>query len=136
MARSWSKRSKEQYDTLDPRLQRVVERLRDEVADITLLKGFRGEVEQNAAFDAGRSKVRWPNGNHNHWPSKAVDLQPYPMPEEPLVLWAALGYLAGAAVMIGREEGVTIRWGGDWDRDGDLTDTNFYDLFHIEIRDD
>lgn len=134
MTRKWSKHSQAQFDTLDERLQRVMTRVRDEVADISLVKGFRGQVEQDHAFETGRSKVQWPNGKHNHWPSVAVDFQPYPYPEQKEVLWAALGYIAGRAIEIGKEEGVTLRWGGDWDMDGDLTDTTFYDLFHLEIK--
>jgi hypothetical protein len=38
-------------------------------------------------------------------------------------------------IEIGRQEGVTLRWGGDWNRNGDLTDNNFDDLFHMEIVD-
>jgi hypothetical protein len=35
---------------------------------------------------------------------------------------------------IAQEEGFHIRWGGDWDGDGDLTDQQFDDLFHIEVK--
>lgn len=134
MTRKWSDRSQDQFDTLDERLQKVLTRVRDEVADITIVKGFRGQVEQDHAYATGRSKLKWPHGKHNHWPSVAVDIQPYPYPEDECVLWAALGYIAGRAIEIGKEEGVTLRWGGDWDMDGDLTDTTFYDLFHLEIK--
>ena len=35
---------------------------------------------------------------------------------------------------IGHMMGYKLRWGGDWDRDGETKDNNFDDLVHIEIR--
>ena len=56
--RTWGRRSKEVYVTLDPRLQRVMTRVRDEMCDLSLLEGFRNEADQNKYFDNGQSKVR------------------------------------------------------------------------------
>lgn len=131
--RTWSNNSRAVYDTLDPRLQILVTRIRDEVADISLVCGHRNEADQNEAFDSDHSTVRWPNSKHNKYPSVAVDLQPYPYPTYTPKLWGALGYIAGRAHAIAAEEGFRIRWGGDWNGDGDLTDQNFDDLFHLEI---
>jgi peptidoglycan L-alanyl-D-glutamate endopeptidase CwlK len=131
--RQWGKDSYKVYQELDPRLQRVVTRVRDEVADISLICGFRDQHEQNSLFDAGMSKLRWPDGKHNTFPSKAVDLQPYPRPNTERRLEAALSYIAGAALQIGKEEGITLRWGGDWDSDGSLADQKWFDMFHLEI---
>lgn len=131
--RKWGKASKKHYDTLDHRLQVVMDRVLHEVADVSIVCGFRREAEQNDLFDLGRSRVRFPNSKHNHYPSVAVDFQPYPMPQLDNELWAALAYIAGRAIQIGIEEGIALRWGGDWDRDGDLTDNRFDDLFHLEI---
>ena len=133
MIRHWGHTSRISYDTLDIRLQRVCNRVLNEVCDITLIEGHRGETAQNNYFDIGTSHLRWPDGNHNSLPSLAVDLQPYPRPNDKVKLACALGFIAGHAQRIGKEEGVTIRWGGDWDQDGDLTDQTFDDLFHIEI---
>lgn len=49
------------------------------VSDITVLCGYRGETEQNAAFARGTSKLRFPNSKHNKVPALAVDLAPYPV---------------------------------------------------------
>lgn len=132
--RTWSKSSQAVYDELDPQLQRVVTRIRDEVADISLIEGFRDKRRQQFLFLSNKSHVQWPDGKHNHIPSLAVDLRPYPWPEDERKQWGALGYIAGRAIGIGHEEGVTIRWGGDWDGDGDVTDQKFDDLFHLEIK--
>lgn len=131
--RIWGPRSKRVYDTLDPLLQLLVTRLRDEVCDISLVSGHRDREEQNTAFENGASELRWPDSKHNRKPSIAVDIQPYPYPQEEPRLWGALGYIAGRAHEIAQQEGLRIRWGGDWDMDGDLTDQKFDDLFHLEI---
>ncbi len=39
------------------------------------------------------------------------------------------GHYEGVASVLG----YTLRWGGDWDRDGDLLDQSFFDLPHLEI---
>ncbi len=133
--RTWSQNSREHWLTLDSRLKTLTTRLRDEVMDISITYGHRTESEQNSLYysDPPKTKVKWPHSKHNRWPSKAVDIQPYPYPRDKKVLWAALGYLAGHAARIAAEEGFRIRWGGDWDGDGDLTNQSFYDLFHLEI---
>lgn len=131
--RSWSDRSHAVLETLDPRLQKLVTRIRDEVCDISLTCGYRNQEEQDALYPT-YTKVKWPNGKHNRYPSVAVDLQPYPYPIDAKKLWASLGYIAGRAHAIAEEEGFSIRWGGDWDSDGDVTDQKFDDLFHLEIK--
>ena len=136
--RAWGKGSQKVYAELDPRLQKYLDRVLQEVADISLVCGHRGQVEQNEAFYAvpQRSKLQWPNGNHNKFPSTAVDFQPYPYPDSEPKLWAALAYVAGRVIEMARQDGVTIRWGGDWNSNGDLTDQSFDDLFHREISED
>lgn len=133
--RIWSARSNAVRDTLDPFLQELVDYILQHI-NISLICGFRNEQEQNAAFDAGASTLRWPDGNHNQLPSKAVDLQPYPYPTDSLKLWASLGYIAGLAAEYARWRGRRIRWGGDWNGDGSMTDQNFDDLFHLEVLND
>lgn len=131
--RHWGKRSKEVYATLDPVLQDIVDYVLHEVADISLIKGHRNQREQDEAFRKGTSQLKWPHGKHNSLPSTAVDLQPYPPPEDDKRLWAALGYIAGAAIEYAKSVNVELRWGFDWDRDGDLTDNEFMDGFHLEL---
>ena len=131
--RIWGRKSQRVYDTLDPRLQEWVTRVRDEVVDISLLYGHRDRETQNTMFEAGASKLRYPDSKHNRKPSLAVDLQPSPRPLKDNKLWGALGYIAGRGEDIAADMGLTLRWGGDWDRDGDLTDQDFDDLFHWEI---
>ena len=44
-----------------------------------------------------------------------------------------LTYFAGLVVGIAVSLGIRLRWGGDWDGDGDLCDNKFDDLFHFEL---
>lgn len=134
--RAWSDRSLQVRATLDRRLQQLCDRTLYGVADISLISGYRGREEQNRKFREGKSTLEWPQSKHNTYPSVAVDFQPYPYPEDERKLWGALGYIAGRMHGIAQELGFKIRWGGDWDRDGDMTDQRFDDLFHIEIIED
>lgn len=132
--RKWGPKSKKVYEELHPILQYYLDRVLHEVADISLTCGHRTQKEQNEAFDNNFSKLRWPHGKHNQLPSIAVDLQPYPMPENNFKLAQGLGYIVGRMIQMAAADGIELRWGGDWDRDGDVTDQNFDDLFHVEIR--
>lgn len=131
--RKWGTKSKKVYGELHPILQHYLDRVLHEVADISLICGHRTQKEQNEAFDNNFSKLRWPHGKHNRLPSIAVDLQPYPMPENNFKLAQGLGYIVGRMIQMAAEDRIELRWGGDWDKDGDVTDQNFDDLFHVEI---
>ena len=134
--REWGERSQAVYNTLDPRLQHIMDRVLHEVSDVSLISGHRNKNEQSRMFLLGRSKLEWPKSKHNSNPSLAVDFTPFPYPRETYRLWGALGYIAGAALRIAKEEGVRLRWGGDWNCNGSLVDQNFDDLFHLEIQDE
>lgn len=125
-------KSREVFATLDPRLQRVVKELLCYV-DVSLIQGHRGKAEQNALYVQSKTKVKWPRSKHNRLPSLAVDVQPFPLPQDENDLRAALGYIAGLAMRIADEEDVQLRWGGDWNMNGDVTDNGFDDLWHLEI---
>lgn len=133
---SWSAASQAVRATLDTRLQRLVDRLNLEIASITLLVGHRNEHDQTLAFVTGHSKTPWPKSKHNSFPSHAVDFCTYPVNLKSSKLREELAYVAGAANVIAKEEGFIVRWGGDWDQDGDLDDQKFDDLFHLEIKED
>ncbi len=42
-------------------------------------------------------------------------------------------YMAGAIAAVAHADGVPIRQGVDWDRDGDFSDQEFDDLGHVEL---
>lgn len=126
---SFNKTSKTRLATCDRRLQRLF----DEVIqhyDVSILCGYRDKDEQTEAFESGRSKVHWPNSMHNHHPSLAVDVAPYPIDWENTNRFF---YLAGLVEGIAAMMGVKVRFGGDWDSDKDFSDQKFNDLVHFEI---
>jgi hypothetical protein len=100
--------------------------------DVSLAWGHRTEEEQNSLYPKYTS-VQWPDSKHNTYPSEAVDIQPYPYPRTENDLRASLGYMAGICMLIAEREGFSLKWGGDWNRNGDVTDNGFDDLFHLEL---
>lgn len=104
--------------------------------DNSILCGHRDEASQMAAYNSGKSKVKWPNGKHNKTPSMAVDAAPYPInwqDRERLHMFA--GYVLGVADMLHAQGLIThrLRWGGDWDMDTEVSDNGFDDCVHFEL---
>lgn len=125
----FGERSLKVLKTCDPRLQTVLNRA-IKLMDITILEGHRDNDRQNQLLDMGLTKLKGGLSKHNLEPSKAVDAAPYPINWEDKERFA---YMAGLIKGIGSEMGVKIRWGGDWDSDGELSDNRFNDLPHFEI---
>ena len=99
--------------------------------DCSVLEGHRGRKLQNKFFKEGKSKLKFPDGNHNKKPSKAVDVVPYPIDfndRERMTYFA--GFVKGMAATLG----IPIRWGGDWNSDTEVKDNNFDALPHFELR--
>lgn len=128
----WGNKSLRVRATLDPRLKQIMDDMLQYV-DLSLISGYRTKAEQEELFRDGKSKLQWPQSKHNQHPSLAVDFQPHPYPVNEKELWGALGFMAGMSIILAEKYGVKIRWGGDWDMDGDLTNNDFDDLFHLEI---
>lgn len=129
----FSKLSEIRLATCDPRLQSILREAIKRV-DFTVLCGHRGQEEQDEAYQRGTSKLRWPQSKHNSLPSQAVDIAPW-FPDVKID-WkdsAAFARLAGYIQRIADEQGIKIRWGGDWDGDWRSLDERFVDLPHIEI---
>jgi len=106
-----------------------------ETFDFTVLCGYRGENEQNAAYPK-YTKVKFPNSKHNRMPSEAVDLIPYDPLKKKIVPWDAyeeMAMLAGHMLMAAYAFGINIRWGHDWGRDGILWNETFVDRPHYEL---
>jgi len=105
--------------------------------DCTILEGHRGQIAQDANFEKKVSKVKWPHGKHNSVPSQAIDVTPYPIPKHwGADHWKDLVKFYEFAAIVRYEAArmdIKIRWGGDWDGDGDYHDQNFDDLVHFEL---
>jgi len=106
--------------------------------DCQVLEGHRNQEDQERAFELGHSKLHWPYGKHNSYPSMAVDVAPYPVDwkNEKRFYWFA-GYVMGIAQKLKEEGKMThsVRFGGDWDGDKDIQDEVFKDLVHFELMD-
>jgi len=111
-----------------------------EVIDCTILCGRREKAEQNKLFEAGHSRCKWPHSSHNVLLpafSSAIDVAPYYI-EKPHVRWDKKSlwrwyFFGGIVLGIASEMGISIRWGGDWDRDTYVKDQKFNDLPHFEL---
>jgi peptidoglycan L-alanyl-D-glutamate endopeptidase CwlK len=126
---SFSPRSLANLDTCHEDLQQVfisvVQRF-----DCTVLCGHRGEEAQNEAHRTGKSQLKYPQGNHNKFPSSAVDVAPYPIDWENRERFV---YFGGYVLGVAANMDIGLRWGGDWSMDHDLTDQTFHDLPHFEL---
>ena len=100
----------ERLATCDVRLQKVFNEV-IKYYDCTVTCGYRGEEDQNKAFDEGRSNAKFPKGKHNNSPSTAVDIYPYPVDFKN---FDRLSHFAGFVLGIANSMGIKLRWGRDW----------------------
>ena len=123
----FGKRSKERLKGVNAKLVNVLNQL-IKIMDVTIIEGLRTESRQNELVAQGKSKTKY----SKHLEGKAVDLAPYPIDWEDR---ERFHYMGGMIRGIGQQMGVDIRWGGDWDSDGEIKDNGFDDLVHVEIKD-
>lgn len=119
----FSDMSQARLKTCDDRLQLLFNHIIME-EDCSILCGHREKEAQDKAYNEGFSKVQWPNSKHNSYPSKAVDVLPYPinwMDHDRIALFASK--VKAKAVDLG----IKIRWGGDF--------KSFKDMPHFELED-
>lgn len=127
--------SRRRLKTCHPDIQRVFKRVVKD-HDCTVICGRRGRKAQDLAYAKGNSKLQWPDSKHNAEApqlSDAIDVVPYVPGKGAIWDERACAYLAGKVMAAAKDEGVKLRWGGDWDRDNDLQDQNFNDLAHYEL---
>jgi len=155
----WGANSVAQRETSDPRLNAIGDVVL-QIKDHSVVKGHRGQVEQHQTFVDGHSKLDWPDGNHNEYPSKAQDVRTYPSPpaiefdknpdkmsrqelrndvkslrimakDQPLREEQL--YLLGLYKGVATMMDIPLRTGCDWSRDGNVFDNNFDDFYHAEL---
>ncbi len=126
----WGPRSLRQMENIDPRLRKVLDEVIKHV-DCSVIEGHRSEARQNKLFEEGRTKVRFPNGRHNSYPSRAVDVVPYPIDWDDR---ERFHLFAGFVIGIAKSMEINLRWGGDWDQDWYVHDNRFDDFPHFEIK--
>ena len=123
-------KSKAQLNSCHSDLKRVFNEVIKTV-DCSVLEGHRHQARQDALYEEGKTKVKYPSGRHNALPSLAVDVAPYPIDwadRERFTLFA--GFVLGVA----KGMGIDLRWGGDWNMNFEVNDNRFDDFPHFELR--
>ena len=124
----FSKKSEQRLSTCHPDLQAVCRELIKQY-DFAVLCGHRNKAEQNAAFDAGRSRLIYPQSKHNSQPALAVDIAPYPIDWGNLYRFREMLCRFDALARLMRERGEIeseFEYGADW--------SSLKDYPHIEIK--
>lgn len=122
----FSKRSKDNLATADIKLQQLFNAVIEEF-DCTVIYGHRTPEEQFELFKKGREKkdgwwvktgktVTNLDGNikkskHNYFPSKAVDVVPFPLDWNDIKAFELLAKVVRAKAL---ELNIEVTWGGDW----------------------
>lgn len=104
--------------------------------DCTILEGYRNKEDQDKAYEAGNTKLIYPNGKHNRQPSFALDATPFPLDwNNTKRFYHFAGYVLGIASKLKDDGKMThaIKWGGDWNGNHNLDDQSFNDLVHFEL---
>lgn len=121
----WGKTSKDRLATCDKRLQDLANMMLARSSfDLTITCGYRTEQEQNEAFEKGKSRARFGQSKHNIFPSKAIDICPYPINwdcKDPRWQEMALNAMWCAGKL-----GFEIAWGGSF--------KSIKDLPHFELK--
>ncbi len=136
MSFSFGKGSEGHLATCDERLIQVSRLVMSwQIFDFSIVWGFRGADDQNEAFEKGNSGKEWPDSLHNRMPSPALDFAPYingiGIPWKDTHAFAVIG---GMYIAAGASLGYELRWGADWDNDGQTLDQRLKDYGHIELR--
>lgn len=127
--------------TCDERLRKVADRaIGWGIYDFSVIEGYRTPEAQLEAYQAGRSQRDGfeMQSKHNLQPAQAMDLLPWPAVVNGRNVWEdsqRFHVLAGIILAAAKVEGVRIRWGGDWDGDGNNVDATLHDLPHYELLD-
>jgi len=123
----FGKKSRSRLKGVDTKLINVLNEL-IKIMDVTIIEGLRSEQRQNKLLEEGKTKTKF----SKHIEGKAVDLAPYPID------WNdrdRFHYMGGMIRGIAKQLNTKVRWGGDWDSDGETKDNSFDDLVHVELID-
>jgi peptidoglycan L-alanyl-D-glutamate endopeptidase CwlK len=136
----FSKKSLDNLVGVHPDLRDLVqEAMALQIMDFAVNEGLRDLRRQSDLFAAGKSKTM--NSKHLKQPDgfgHAVDLYPSPIDMVAVNKGSAkeiirFGVLYGIIATLAAKNKIKIRWGGDWDGDGQTLDHTFFDAPHIEL---
>lgn len=101
------------------------------IVDFSITDGYRSRDRQQILVEQGLSKTL--NSKHNIYPSKAIDIAPFPYGTKEAERIKQLYYITGVIMGIAHQMKIKIRIGHDWDMNGDVRDGKFVDAWHIEL---
>lgn len=108
----FSNKSIKTLETVHPKLQDVVNRAIElSTVDFTVFEGLRTKEKQAEYVKKGVSKTM----NSKHLTGNAVDLVPY-VNGRVVWEWEHCYDVCKAMIVAANEKGVTLRWGGVWDK--------------------
>lgn len=107
--------------------------------DITIIWVWRGEEVQDGLFKTGASTKQFPDSKHNTLDAEgnpyaeALDFGPWVGGKIPWDDTHIFAVIAGCFYAAAKEQGIKIRWGGDWNSNGSTKDQKLMDYGHIEV---
>jgi hypothetical protein len=104
-------KSKRALQKVDSDLVRVLEHAIIKF-DFSVVWGYRNEAQQNEMYANGATRNPWPTSNHNHKPSRATDIVPYPGGYN--ATYREFCELATYIYAAANELDIHIEWGGHW----------------------
>lgn len=145
--KQWDARSLKQRDTLMGSLRLVMDdALRISDVPFQIVQGARTIEEQQRYFNDGKSKINprdYPTREKLYAAAKHVTGPGMPLSRAVDIIIDVKGkeydkahmcYVAGVVMAIARLRGIPVRWGGNWDRDGELlSDQKLIDMPHFEL---
>ena len=123
----FSDKSKKKLAECHEDLQKVFNEVINHI-DVSIVCGYRGEKEQNLAYERGNSKLKYPKSRHNKIPSLAVDVIPYPTGYKDIDIFKSNAVIIKDVIKRLTDAGEitsNIRYGGDY--------KNWKDYPHWEI---
>lgn len=94
--------------------------------------GHRTAEEQNQLFKDGFSQRDGYEKQSNHQTGNAIDINVF-VDSKMIENKEMLCVVAGVFFACAAEMGIKIRWGLDWNQNGDIRDNKFNDQYHIEL---
>ena len=80
--------------------------------DFSVVCGHRNREDQERAYKDRKSKLQFPDSNHNSFPSCAFDIVPYP--EGFAAPYDRFFEMASYVLAAASKLGIKMRWGGHW----------------------
>ncbi len=143
MAFGFGERSRKNLTGVHPKMIKVAERAIEITGqDFFVNEGVRSMERQKELYAQGRTKpgpkVTWTlQSNHFKKPSTgyghAIDVYPFPIDFNDKKLPAKQKVVALAMLNAAHELDIPIRWGADWDMDGNFGERGESDSPHFEL---